>query len=150
MEIIKASIGDSQEILALQKRAYQSEAVRYNNYQIPPLTQTLAELQGQFPTHLILKAVDQGKIIGTVRAYQKDDTCYIGRLAVDPERQNQGLGTALMREVEKYYSPKRFELFVGAKSEKNIHLYQKLGYHTFRAGCECGQDIEIFYMEKLV
>lgn len=53
-------------------------------------------------------------------------------------------------EVEKYFNPERFELFVGSKSDKNIHLYQKLGYNIFKTNqYECG-NIEIFFMEKLI
>jgi len=46
--------------------------------------------------------------------------------------QNQGIGTILMKEIEKCFTPKRFELFVGSKSGKNIYLYQKLGYSIFK------------------
>ena len=43
---------------------------------------------------------------------------------------------------------KRFELFVGSKSDKNIYLYQKLRYNIYETiKYECG-DIENFYMEK--
>ena len=53
-----------------------------------------------------------------------------------------------MQEIEKYYKPERFELFVGSKSENNIHLYKKLGYRIFKTDkYECG-NIELFYMEK--
>ncbi len=56
--------------------------------------------------------------------------------------------TALTREIEKLYSPKRYELFVGSKSDKNIHPYQKLGYNVYKTDqYEC-ENIEIFYMEK--
>ncbi len=55
-----------------------------------------------------------------------------------------------MKEIEKYYKPKRFELFVGSKSDNNIHLYKKLGYHIFKKlKYECG-DIEIYFMEKMI
>lgn len=146
--ILKAEITDAEEILKLQKSAYQIEAKRYNNYDILPLKQTLEELKSQFKNHIILKAVSDEKIIGTVRAYGKDGTCYIGRLAVSLDMHNQGIGTALMKEIEKYFTPKRYELFVGSKSDKNIYLYQKLGYNIFETNqYECG-NIEIFYMEK--
>jgi len=36
MEILQATIADAEEILTLQKLAYQSEAERYSNYNIPP------------------------------------------------------------------------------------------------------------------
>jgi ribosomal protein S18 acetylase RimI-like enzyme len=148
MEISKASINDAQEILDLQKLAYKSEAELYNNFDIAPLIQTIEELKDQFQNHTFLKAISEGEIIGTVRAYEEKGTCYIGRLAVHPDYQNLGVGTALMKTIESHYSPKRFDLFVGTKSAKNIHLYEKLGYVIYKKEkYGCG-EIEIFYMEK--
>ena len=45
MMIERAKIEDAKEILDLQKLAYQSEAEIYNDYTIPPLTQTLEEME---------------------------------------------------------------------------------------------------------
>lgn len=149
MKISRATIEDAEEILCLQKLAYRIEADRYNNYNISPLKQTLEEIEAQFKNHIFLKAVSNGKIIGTVRAYEEGGTCYVGRLAVHIEMQNMGIGTALMQEIEKCYTPKRFELFVGSKSDNNIHIYRKQGYHIFKtAKYEIG-NIEILYMEKI-
>ncbi len=148
MDITQAILSDADDILLLQKLAFRMEAERYNDYDIPPLRQTIGELKAQFSTHVILKATLDGEIVGTVRAYEKDGTCYIGRLAVMPELQNRGIGTALMIEIEKRFSPTRFELFVGAKSENNIHLYAKLGYTTFNKGGECCGSVETLFMEK--
>jgi ribosomal protein S18 acetylase RimI-like enzyme len=148
MEITTANAIDSEDILYLQKLAYKSEAERYNDYNIDPLKQTLAEITEQFKTHIFLKAVVENRIIGTVRAFEENGTCHIGRLAVDPHMQNQGIGQALMKEIEKRFHPKRFELFVGTKSEKNIHLYKKCGYSIYKKSkYGCG-DIEVYYMEK--
>lgn len=146
--ISQANVTDAEDILELQKIAYRIEADRYDNYDIPPLRQTLVDLRAQFSSHIFLKAILEGQIIGSVRAYEETGTCYIGRLAVHPEFQNRGVGAALMNEIEKCFSPKRFELFVGAKSYNNLHLYEKLGYTIYRTDrYECG-DIEIAYMEK--
>ncbi len=147
-QIIQAIIDDAEEILELQKLAYQIEAKRYNNFEIPALKQTRKELENQFKDHIILKAVSNGKIIGTVRAYEKDGTCFIGRLAVQPEIQNQGLGAALMKEIENYYTPKRYEIFVGTESENNIHLYKKVGYSIYKTEIYGCGDISVYYMEK--
>jgi ribosomal protein S18 acetylase RimI-like enzyme len=148
MEITQAVLSDAKDILLLQKLAFQQEAERYADYDIPPLRQTIDDLEAQFSTHVILKAVKEGKIVGTVRAYEKDGTCYIGRLAVHPDLQNRGIGTTLMREIERRFAPKRYELFVGAKSDNNIHLYAKLGYAVFRSGGDCCGGVETLYMEK--
>ena len=148
-KIVKAKTKDAEEILKIQKLAYQSEAERYNYYDIPPLKQTIEELKNQFKNNIILKAMSDGKVVGAVRAYEKNGTCYVGRLAVHPDMQDQGVGTALMQEIEKLYNPERYELFVGSKSDKNIYLYKKLGYNIYEKNkYECG-DIEIFYMEKI-
>ena len=107
------------------------------------------EILDQFSTNIFLKAVSQGKIVGTVRAVEKNGTCHIGRLAVHPDMQNKGIGTALIKEIEKYFTPRRYELFTGSKSARNIKLYQKLGYSIYKtAKYGCG-EIEIFYMEKM-
>ncbi len=148
MKISRATIDDAEEILQLQKLAYQSEAELYGNYDIPPLRQTVEELKDQFRDHVILKAVSGGAIIGTVRAYEEKGTCHIGRLAVHPEFRKRGTGTALMQNVEGYFHPRRFELFAGSRSEKNLSLYEKLGYTIYKKEkYGCG-DIEVFYLEK--
>lgn len=45
-------------ILALQKRVYESEARLYDDWNLPPLTQTIDSLRAEFATSLVLKAVD--------------------------------------------------------------------------------------------
>ena len=77
--IEKAKIEDLHEILNLQYLSYQSEAKLFNDMNIPPLKQTLEELYDEFQKGTILKVVnDVGTIIGSVRAYQKGETVYIG------------------------------------------------------------------------
>lgn len=151
MNIFQADINDAEEILVLQKLAFQTEGKLYNNFNIAPLNQTLDEIRLEFNTHIFLKAVENGKIVGTVRAYEKSKTCYIGRLAVHPDMQNRGIGTALMKSIENNFQSSRFELFAGSKSLKNLSLYKKLGYSIYKKeSYGCGSCIEIFFMEKLL
>ena len=149
MKIIRAEKENAEEILKLQKNAYQSEAEIYNDFSIPPLTQTLENIQNQINNQIFLIAIEDEKIIGSVRAYEKYGTCYIGRLIVNPDKQNQGIGTLLMDEIEKYFSAsKRYELFTGSKSEKNISLYKKLGYNMCKSE-HLNHAVELIYMEKI-
>jgi len=148
-KIIRAVPKDIEELLKVQRVAYKSQAELYNNYEIPPLRETSSEISDQFSTHIFLKAISRGEIVGTVRAAEENGTCHIGRLAVRPDVQNKGIGTALIKEIEKCFTPRRYELFAGSKSDRNIRLYQKLGYNIFKtAKYGCG-EIEIFYMEKI-
>lgn len=148
MIIEKAAVSDAEALLALQKLAYRSEADIYNDFRIPPLVQTLKSMEEDFKNQLFLKALMDGRIIGSVRAYSKEGTCYIGRLIVDPDFQNQGIGTRLMSEIEKIFNRcKRFELFTGDKSERNLYLYQKLGYRIFKKAKMTDQT-NIVFLEK--
>lgn len=145
--IERAGVQDAEEILELQKLAYISEAAIYNDFSIPPLKQSLNSIRAQFKQDVFLKAVSQKIIIGSVRASIKGETCYIGRLIVHPQDQDQGVGQRLMKEIEKAQSAPRYELFTGNKSEKNLYLYRKLGYREFRR--ETMNDrLTLVYMEK--
>ncbi len=133
MKIMKAQYDDLQSILELQFLAYQSEAELLNNYEIPPLKQTLSEIRNEYAKGVILKAVDSsGRIIGSVRAYQDCDTVHIGKLIVHPEHQKKGIGTALLHEIETVCPSARYELFTSDKSQNNLRLYEKSGYERFK------------------
>lgn len=81
-EIMRAAPEDAEELLKIQKLAYQSQAELYNNFDIQPLRETSSEIAEQSSTHIFLKAISQGKIVGTIRAVEENGTCHIGRLAV--------------------------------------------------------------------
>jgi ribosomal protein S18 acetylase RimI-like enzyme len=146
--ITRAVSLDKAAILELQKLAYQSEAKLYNDFCIPPLMQTIDELKKDFTDKVFLKAQIEEKIIGSVRGYQARDTCYVERLIVYPDYQGQGIGTALMNQLESCFDwVQRFELFTGDKSERNIHLYERLGYTIFKSQ-EINKNLSLVFMEK--
>ncbi|MFX1314198.1 MAG: GNAT family N-acetyltransferase [Promethearchaeota archaeon] len=148
IEIKSVKENDLEEILQLQKIAYQSEAKIYNDFNIPPLHQTIEEIKHEASKTTFLKATINDKIMGSVRAYRDKGTCYIGKLIVHPEFQNQGIGTLLLKKVENIFTYiDRFELFTGFKSEKNLYLYQKLGYKIFKTE-ELNENIKLQYLEK--
>jgi len=130
MRIERAAKEDLNTLLNLQKLAYRSEAELCNDYTIPPLTQTYESICDDFSNMDILKAVDEnGNIIGSVRAYEKEGVCHIGRLFVHPDYQNRGIGKLLMQEIEKRFAHcTKYALFTGKHSIKNLYLYQKTGY----------------------
>jgi ribosomal protein S18 acetylase RimI-like enzyme len=146
----RAASEDAAEILALQKLAYRSEADIYHDYTIPPLTQTLEEIVADLKRQTFLKATVEGRIVGSVRAYMQDGTCFVGRLLVHPSFQNQGIGNRLLREIERTFGQAgEFELFTGHLSERNLYLYQKLGYRPYR-NRKVTDALTIVHLNKLV
>jgi len=146
--IDRAVRADAAEILALQKLAYASEAAIYDDYTISPLHQTLADLEAEIEGQVVLKAMLDARIVGSVRAYERDGTCHIGRLIVHPDCQNRGLGARLMRAIEeRFAAAQRFELFTGHRSERNLYLYRKLGYASYRTQ-PINEQLSLIYLEK--
>jgi ribosomal protein S18 acetylase RimI-like enzyme len=145
----QASAEDAQEILDLQKLAYRSEAELYDDFAIAPLIQTLNEMREDIASQLVLKICDdQNRIVGSIRGYLDRHTCRVGRLIVHPDRQNQGIGTRLMEEMEQRFAgARRYELFTGHRSEKNLRLYRRLGY-TVVSERPVTESLTLVFMEK--
>ena len=147
MKILKAELSDLKEILDLQYLAYQSEAALFGNKDIPPLKETLDELTAEFNNGIILKMVDNDAIVGSVRAYEKRDTAYIGKLMVHPDYRRQGNGSMLLRAIEKFYPECRYELFTSTRSADNIKLYESLGYKIFKEQ-KIDDELTFVYLER--
>lgn len=148
MNISVANKEDLQTILNLQYLAFQSEARMLNNYNIPPLKQTIIDIEKEYDSGTILKAVDEsGSIIGSVRGQLRDNTLHIGKLIVAYDYRRRGVGSSLLKYIETLYPNARYELFTSSYSVDNIRLYVSLGYKR------CGEkqlvnDITLIYLEK--
>lgn len=133
VEIERAWPEDAGEILTLQRAAYVSEAQLYGDPFIPPLVESVQQVRKAIETGVLLKAVDGHRIIGAVRGQLSGTTCRVGRLVVAPDRQGQGVGTALLRALhEQVPEATAFDLFTGHLSEGNLRLYRRLGYRETR------------------
>ncbi|GAB3973068.1 hypothetical protein GCM10027615_35590 [Plantactinospora veratri] len=129
-----ATVADAGEILTVQRAAYLSEAQRYADPWLPPLTETLAEIRAVLArppgTGVVLVARLGTRLVGAVRARFQHGTGQVGRLAVAPDLQGRGIGGRLLHAVEAACPDRvrRFELFTGADSAENLRLYRRHGY----------------------
>jgi ribosomal protein S18 acetylase RimI-like enzyme len=129
----RAEKSDAPEILALQKTAGQCEAEVYNDENLPALQQTFEELQNDFDKAVFIKAVVNGKIIGSVRGQARDDTALVSGISVHPYFQRRDIGRRLVEELEKTFpQAKRFEAFTGRPNKRSLHLLGRAGYQEFK------------------
>lgn len=154
---LRADKSDAPEILALQKIAYQSEAELYGDDSLPATQQTLEDLEGDFErapdrvaalangSHVpgnghseadqivFLKAVVNGKIIGSIRGFALGETAYLRRMIVHPYFRRRGIGRRLLKEIESAFpDAKRFEAKTGHQSKRNLFQLSQGGYQVFR------------------
>ena len=148
MEIVDACPHDAQAILVVQRLAFAPAAERYGDDRLPPLVETAEEIADDIREHVVLVAVEDGEIIGSVRGVERDGCVYVGRLVVLPAAQRQGAARRLMLELEdRFASAPCFELFTGNLNEPGMGLYRQLGYEeTERRPIE--GTLELVYMRK--
>lgn len=143
-----ANLDNLDEILKLQYLSYQSEAKLLNNFDIPPLKQTLKEVQNEYEKGTILKVTnDENNIVGSVRGYIESGTLYIGKLIVHPLWQGKGIGTKLLKAIEDFCPHTRCELFTSSKSANNLRLYEQAGYKIFKEQ-KITTELTFKYLEK--
>ena len=82
---------------------------------------------------IFIKAVVNGKIIGSIRAFAIGDTAYPSRMMVHPYFRGRGIGRRLLDEMEKAF-PKvsRFETKTGHHSKRNLFQLARRGYTEFK------------------
>lgn len=149
MNILPVCQQDLPEVLAVQKAAFAAEAQLVRNWKIPPLTQTIDELAEDWRKGIMLKAVNEGgPIIGTVRGHMAPDGFYIGRLAVQPQWQGRGCGSALLEAMIARAEPNRLVLFTSTKSERNLRLYERFGFKPFKKSTTA-TGVTLVWLEKV-
>jgi GNAT superfamily N-acetyltransferase len=83
------------DVLHLQRLAYGVEADQIGSDTIPPLQETLEELQACGET--FLGAIDNGEIVGAISWRVVERTLDIHRLVVRPDHFRRGIATSLVR-----------------------------------------------------
>ena len=133
MKICEAKVEDAPIVLQIQKEAYISEAELHNDFNIPPLTQSLAELESEFNNKCILKVVLNDQIVGSGQVKLNGSTSHIGRMAVKSNFKGQGIGSKLLSALEQFYpEANRVELFTGINSQANLSMYERRGYQRIK------------------
>jgi len=143
---------DAGEVLTIQRAAFVQEALIYDAVDMPPLTQTLDELRAELAENLGQVALAGPRIVGAVRAVRDGGLLLIGRLAIAPDQQGEGIGSRLLAAVEAagaQAGAAEAELFTGSLSEANLRLYEREGYReTERVPGDGGVE-QVFLRKRL-
>lgn len=129
-------VDDAGEVLTLQRAAYVTEARDHDDLDLPPLRQSLADLEAELADPQVLAAGwrnGTGRLLAAVRvriAAGDPVVAHVSRLAVVPDWQGRRLGSRLLAEIETHLPAEasQLRLFTGEYSHANLRLYARHGY----------------------
>lgn len=140
------------ELLTVRRAAFVTEAQLYGDPNIPALTQTLDELVEDIgrPDVVTIGAWFGPRLVGSIRVGLEANRALLGRLAVVPDQQGQGIGTRLIMAVLQYLPEQTEEVwvFTGQDSKQNLSMYAKHGFeHQYDQNAG---DLTYAYLRKIL
>lgn len=150
MELTDIRPEDCPELLVLQRCCWVQEAVLNDTLDIPALHETLEDVRDWTKTWAVWVLRHEHRLVGAVRARLDGDRWEIGRLMVAPDLAGRGLGRRLLAhsEAQAPAEARKFVLFTGARSARNIAMYQRAGYRLTDAPDVDGHIRNAVYLEK--
>lgn len=149
IEVARITPADAGEVLTVQRAAFVSEALIYGTADMPPLTQTLDELRAELAEEQGWVARVGPRLVGAIRVRETEDLLLIGRIAIAPDLQGEGIGRALLEAAETASSAPEAELFTGSLSEANVRLYESCGYRVAETVDQGDGTSQIFMRKTL-
>ena len=142
-------VADAGEVLTVQRAAFVSEALIYGTADMPPLVQTLEELEAELRDADGWVARIGPRIVGAIRTRESDGVLLIGRIAIAPDLQGSGVGGKLLAAAEEHSNAEEAELFTGSLSEANIRLYERCGYEQTERIDQGDGTAQVFLRKRL-
>ncbi len=113
--------------------AYASANYEGVSFWLPPGVKTNEALAGQAINKIVpSELVDSvWSIFGEMGSYHpKEDYWYLPLIGVDPARQGQGLGSALLKHALEIVDRTALPTFLESSNPKNISLYERHGFEV--------------------
>ncbi len=128
--IRNAKESDLTGLLDIQKSAFMRYTEFLSPEQMPPLTETIDGVTEDYRRKNILVAEAEDILAGSIRYSIKGGVCSIERLSVVPELQGNGIGKALVNEVEKRAAKGAHKIYLetGLLASNLMMFYTRLGY----------------------
>lgn len=123
----RAESRDVPEITNLTRAAYAPWVDVIGREPLPMIADYGAAIQ----KHIIELAIDAGQIRGLIEMVEKPDCLLIENIAVSPNHQGRGLGSALLRHAEKWavkLGLPTLRLYTNQKFHSNIAFYKRFGF----------------------
>lgn len=129
LSILPAAPEDARVIHEIQMRAFAEEGRLSGDLRIPPLAETVADIEGHIRDHTVLVARYGERIVGSARGLVEGAACTLRGVSVEPDCHGRGIGGALLRAIEQAHPEvERFDLTTNTLVPGNVAFYERRGY----------------------
>jgi GNAT superfamily N-acetyltransferase len=132
IKFMKAKLADAEKLTEVQIRTFDDDSRRFFGQPNggPPGYNSIRWQLMIMRKGIYYKILEGTKIIGGIIVFIMSPGHYnLGRIYIDPEYQDQGIGTQAMNFIESTFpDAQRWTLGTPKLATRNHHFYEKLGY----------------------
>lgn len=152
VQLVRASVGDAQEIHRMQIEAFAELLERYRDYDTSPGAESVEKVRARLEqgwTYYYFIVAD-GEKIGAIRVVdpKNGEAKRISPLFIQPQFRNRGYAQQAIREAERLHGGENWSLGTIAQEKGNCHLYEKMGYRLSGTETIVNEKMTIIGYEK--
>lgn len=137
---------DAQKLSEIQKASFDDESKQFSGNEVggPIGYDSISWQEEMMQNCEYFKILYNGEIIGgAILVIESNQVHNLGRIFIDPNFQNQGIGMKVMKEIEKKYPDStKWWLDTPSRSTKNHHFYVRCGF------TKVGEEGDLYIFEK--
>lgn len=125
-----ASSDDIAAMLEVQRRAFAAYLDVFAPHQIHMLHETIEDVQRAINGMSVYVAVENGVVRGSARVRVRHGVGMVTNIAVDPEHERRGIGTAMLQVIEDHVRGAAHKLYLETPllAPQSLRFYVDLGY----------------------
>lgn len=122
----RSDFNELSKVLEMQLNAYRVEAELLNVESLPPLKETIGNLDTAFND--VFLAIEGDCIVGAIFIERSDFSILISKLIVDPIHFRKGIAKRLVEDCLNRFSGKEFHVSTARENVPAVNLYQNFGF----------------------
>lgn len=128
--IMKAAKTDAGTLQRIQYKSFEPDLVTYGDDERCPANESIESILYNIENCDYYKIMLFNTIVGGFKIGKYDnDTYRLKRIFIDPDMQSKGIGTFVMKALDKLYpDAKKWTLDTPFKNYRNHHFYEKFGF----------------------
>jgi ribosomal-protein-alanine N-acetyltransferase len=121
LDIRQLAYADLPQVIAIERRAFPT-----------PWSLAMFVLELSKPSGICLAALEDGEMVGYLVCSRYDTVWHLMNVAVEPDRQRQGIASALLERLfeEADRPSEQYTLEVRTSNESAIRLYERFGFRA--------------------